>query len=83
VDISCKIRGLKVGFEIEHYNNKNLDIIVKKKEAALRKYDAVRFISSSSDIKMVSKAVGERYSLKKRVNRYRFNRIPVRINRIT
>lgn len=65
VDISCKIKGLKVGFEIEHYNNKNLDIIVKKKEAALKKYDVVRFISSSSDIKMISKAVGERYTLKR------------------
>lgn len=65
VDISCKINGQKVGFEIEHYNNKNLDIIVKKKEAALKKYDVVRFISSSSDIKMISKAVGERYTLKR------------------
>jgi len=65
VDISCKINGQKIGFEYEHYNNKNLDIIVQKKEAALKKYDVVRFISSSSDIKMVSKAVGERYSIKR------------------
>lgn len=65
VDISCKINGQKIGFEYEHYNNKNLDIIVQKKEAALKKYDVVRFISSSSDIKMISKAVGERYSIKR------------------
>ena len=65
VDISCKIRGLKVGFEYEHYNNKNLDIIVQKKEAALRKYDVVRFISSSTDIKMITKAVGESHSIKR------------------
>jgi len=65
VDISCKINGQKIGFEYEHYNNKNLDIIIQKKEAALKKYDVVRFISSSSDIKMVTKAVGERYSVKR------------------
>jgi hypothetical protein len=65
VDISCKINGQKIGFEYEHYNNKNLDIIVQKKEAALKKYDVVRFISSSTDIKMISKAVGERYSIKR------------------
>jgi len=65
VDISCKIGGQKVGFEYEHYNNKNLDIIVQKKEAALKKYDVIKFISSSSDIKMISKAVGERYSIKR------------------
>ena len=65
VDISCKIGGLRIGLEYENYNNKNLDIIVQKKEAALKKYDVVRFISSSSDIKMVSKAVGERYSIKR------------------
>jgi len=65
VDISCKINGQKIGFEYENYNNKNLDIIVQKKEAALKKYDVVRFISSSTDIKMISKAVGERYSIKK------------------
>ena len=65
VDISCKINGLKAGFEIEHYNNKNLDIIVKKKEAALKKYDVVRFISNSKDYNMISKAVGERYTLKR------------------
>ncbi len=65
VDISCKINGLKVGFEYENYNNKNLDIIVQKKEAALKKYDVVRFISSTTDFKMISKAVGERYTLKR------------------
>jgi len=65
VDISCRINGLKVAFEYENYNNKNQDIIVKKKEAALEKYDVVRFISSSSDIKMISRAVGERYSIKR------------------
>ena len=65
VDISCKINGQKIGFEYEHYNNKNLDIIIQKKEAALKKYNVVRFISSSSDIKMVTKAVGERYSIKR------------------
>jgi len=56
-----------VGFEYEHYNNKNLDIIIEKKEAALRKYDVVKFISSSTDVKMVTKAVGERYSIKRGV----------------
>jgi len=65
VDSSCKINGRKIGFEYEHYNNKNLDIIVQKKEAALKKYDVVRFISSSTDIKMITKAVGEIYSLKR------------------
>jgi len=65
VDISCVIGGLRIGLEYEYYNNKNLNIIVQKKEAALKKYDVVRFISSSSNIKMVTKAVGERYSLKR------------------
>ena len=65
VDISCKIGGLRIGLEYENYNNKNLDIIVQKKEAALKKYDVVRFISNSSDFKMVFKAVGERYMLKR------------------
>ena len=65
VDISCKIKGLKVGFEYEHYNNKNLDIIVQKKEAALKKYDVIMFISSSTDFKMITKAVGKRYSLQR------------------
>jgi hypothetical protein len=37
----------------------------QKKEAALKKYDVVRFISSSSDIKMISRAVEERYSIKR------------------
>ena len=65
MDISCKIRGLKVGLEYEHYNNKNLDIIVQKKEAALKKYDVVMFISSSTDFKMITKAVGKKYSLQR------------------
>lgn len=65
VDISCKINGLKVGFEYENYNNKNLDIIVKKKEAALGKYDIVRFISSSTDLPMITRAVGSKYSIKR------------------
>jgi Helicase HerA, central domain len=65
VDISCRIGGLKVGFEYEHYNNKNLDIIVKKKEAALRKYAVVMFVTSSTDLKMITKAVGEKYCIKR------------------
>jgi hypothetical protein len=65
VDISCKINGSKVGFEIENYNNKNLDIIVKKKETALEKYDVVKFVCSATDAKQIVKAVGDRYLIKR------------------
>jgi len=65
VDISAKINGVKVAFEVENYNNKNLDIIVKKKEAALEKYDVVKFVCSATDAKYLVKAVGERYILRR------------------
>jgi hypothetical protein len=65
VDISCKINGLKVGFEYENYNNKNLDIIVQKKEAALKKYDVVMFITNSTDLPLITKAVGNKYCIKR------------------
>lgn len=32
VDLSAKINGKTIAFEYENYNNKNLDIITKKKE---------------------------------------------------
>lgn len=65
VDISGKFKGLSVGFEYEKYNNKNLDIIIKKKEAALEKYDIVKFVCSAQDMKHISKAVGEKYVLQR------------------
>lgn len=63
VDISCKINGETVAWEYERYNNKNLDIIVKKKAFAIEKYDKVWFVCSSSDEKYISKAVGEDMTL--------------------
>lgn len=65
VDISAKINGLKVAFEYENYNNKNLDIIVKKKTAALDKHDVVMFITNSTDLKMITKAVGVKCCIKR------------------
>ena len=65
VDISCKINGLKVAFEYENYNNKNLDIIIKKKVDALEKYDIVKFVSNSTDLPMITKAVGDKYCIKR------------------
>ena len=58
-DIISKINGKIVAWEYERYNNKNLDIIVQKKAAALEKSDKVWFVCSSSDEKYISKAVGE------------------------
>jgi Helicase HerA, central domain len=65
VDLSAKINGKKIAFEVENYNNKNLDIIVKKKEVALEKYDMVKFVCSALDAKQIVKAVGERHILKR------------------
>jgi hypothetical protein len=65
VDISAKINGKTVAFEYENYNNKNPDIIIKKKESALEKYDVVMFITSSTDLPMITKAVGSRYCIKR------------------
>ena len=62
-DIISKINGQLVAWEYERYNNKNLDIIVKKKAAALEKSDKVWFVCSSTDEKYISKAVGEDYTL--------------------
>jgi hypothetical protein len=49
--------------QYENYNNKNLGIIIKKKESALEKYDKVWFVCSGTDAKYISKAVGEHYTL--------------------
>jgi hypothetical protein len=65
VDLSAKINGKKIAFEVENYNNKNLDLIVKKKEVALEKYDMVKFVCSALDAKQIVKAVGERYILRR------------------
>lgn len=65
VDISAKIGGLKLGLEYEKYDNKNPDIWMKKKEAALEKYDVMRFVCSSTDAKLVSKIVGDEYVLQR------------------
>ena len=58
-DIISKINGQVVAWEYERYNNKNLDIIVQKKAAALEKFDKVWFVCSSTDEKYISKAVGK------------------------
>lgn len=65
VDLSGKINGKKIAFEVENYNNKNLDIIVKKKEQALEKYDVVKFVCSALDAKYLVKAVGDKYLLQR------------------
>lgn len=62
-DIISKINGQTIAWEYERYNKKNLDIIVKKKAAALEKCDKVWFVCSSADVKYISKAVGEDYTL--------------------
>jgi hypothetical protein len=58
-DILSKINGKLIAWEYERYNNKNLDIIVQKKAAALEKSDNVWFVCSSTDEKYIIKAVGE------------------------
>ena len=63
VNIIASISSKTIAFEYENYNNKNLDIIIKKKVSALEKYDKVWFVCSSSDEKYISKAVGEHYTL--------------------
>lgn len=62
-DIISKINGQSIAWEYERYNNKNLNIIVNKKAAALEKSDKVWFVCSSTDAKYISKAVGEDYTL--------------------
>ena len=65
VDVSARVDGKTIGLEYENYNNKNIETIVKKKEAALAKYDIVKFICSQSDYSTLVKAVGENYVLQR------------------
>ncbi len=65
VDIEAKINGKTVAFEYETGRSNPVDQLVKKKEVALGKYDIVRFVCSSVDAKLIEKAVGGRYILKR------------------
>jgi len=65
VDISAKIGGLRVAFEYEKYDHKAPEIWMKKKAAALEKYDMVKFVCSAVDAKQIVKVVGENYILRR------------------
>jgi hypothetical protein len=65
VDISAKIGGLRVAFEYEKYDHKSPDIWMRKKAAALEKYDLVKFVCSAVDAKQIVKVVGENYILRR------------------
>jgi hypothetical protein len=63
VDIEAKINGKTVAFEYEIAKSNSIDQLVKKKEAALEKYDVVRFVCSSLDANLIERGVGSRYTL--------------------
>jgi len=65
VDIEAKYDGKTYAFEYENYNNKSPDIFTRKLESALEKYDVVRFVCSATDAKFISKAINEKYILKR------------------
>jgi hypothetical protein len=65
VDISAKIGGYKIAFEVEKYDNKSPDIWMKKKAFALENHDTVKFICSNTDAKIIVKVVGDKYLLKR------------------
>jgi hypothetical protein len=65
VDIEAKINDKTVAFEYETGKSNSIDQLVKKKGAALERYDIVRFICSSVDSKFIEKGVGSRYILKR------------------
>ena len=65
VDISAKIGGYRIAFEVEKYDNKSPDIWMKKKAFALENHDTVKFICSNTDAKIIVKVVGDKYLLKR------------------
>lgn len=65
VDISAKIGGLRVAFEYEKYDHKSPDIWMRKKAAALEKYDIMKFVCSAVDARQIVKVVGENYILRR------------------
>jgi hypothetical protein len=67
MDISAKIGSLKIAFEYEKYDHKSPEIWMKKKEAALETHDLVKFVCNATDAKIISKVVGEEYTLRRGV----------------
>jgi hypothetical protein len=65
MDISAKIGSLKIAFEYEKYDHKSPEIWMKKKESALENHDLVKFVCNATDAKIISKVVGEEYTLRR------------------